>query len=220
MRRIVKNNQPAELISWTREKATAADGSTMSWGYDDMPAELRAKVKGNLVKEQGGLCCYTGKRISEKTSHIEHLKPQAMCEHHEDTEYANMLAAFPSSNYGRDCAFGAHKKRNWFDPLLFVHPLRPDCEARLKYRDNGKVEATNPADKGAEETIKRLNLNDEELINWRKEAIHHALFEDQLSKSQIQRLQAALGQPDGNGNYREFCFVIQQACERYLKRFA
>ncbi len=28
-----------------------------------------------------------------------------------------------------------------------------------------------------------------------------------------------MNERDGDGNYRPFCFVIKQACERYLKRF-
>lgn len=219
MKRIKKNKPPKELIAWSHTKAVNTEGEKMNWGYDDMPAGLRQEVKLCLIKEQGALCCYTGRRISNESSHIEHLKPQEKCVNHEDTKYSNMLAAFPSANFSRKLTYGAHKKANWYDPILFIHPLRDDCERRFSYRDNGSIKAARSNDQAALETIKRLNLDDKELNTLRETAIYTTLYEDELSKGEVQKLYRAMDSLNAKGQLPEYCFAIKQACERYLKRF-
>lgn len=220
MKYIEKQVQPQELIAWVREKATDADGAEREWGYDDMPADVRRAVKVSLIREQGGLCCYTGRRISLQGSHIEHLKPQSVCTNHEDTEYNNLLAAHPSSDPGTPyCAYGAHARTNWYHQHQFVHPLRRDCEQRIRYRFDGKVSATSPADSAAVETIRRLQLDHLELRQMRERAIYEALFDRELGEAQVRRLMVAMDERNGNGDFRPFCFAIKQACEKYLKRF-
>lgn len=215
MKRIIKQRPPRELISWARQSTR---GTIISWGYDDMPSDVRLAVKKNLLREQGYLCCYTGKRISEEMSHIEHLKPQDKCIKHEDVDYKNLLAAYPAVNSQRACEFGAHYKKNWFDNHLFVHPLREDCEIRLRYRESGSVVPAKPEDTGAAETIKMLNLDHPELKKQRKLIIEDFLS-DHWSKKQVLRFMKALDETDASGRYQEFCFVLKQVCERYLKRF-
>lgn len=217
MKRITKKQPPQELIAWTHSNKINEDGSAASWNYDSMEAPLKEVVKQSLIEEQGGLCCYTGLRITKTTSHIEHLKPQEKCENHEDTEYANLLAAYPSPNPKQECTFGAVHKKNWYAPDLFIDPLRADCEIRLRYRDSGEVVPDKLNDTAAMETIKRLNLNDKELVLKRKQAIA-GMLNDGLTKGQATRIIAKMDSKV-NGMYYEFCFVIKQACSRYLKRF-
>ena len=219
MKRIKENKPPKELIAWTHAKAKNVDGKLMNWGYSDMPADLRRKVKLCLIREQGALCCYTGRRIDDDTSHIEHLKPQEKCVKHEDTDYSNILAAYPSANFPGRLAYGAHKKANWYDPILFIHPLRDDCEKRITYKDDGSIKPTRSNDKAAIETITKLDLDNDDLKNLRSTAIHTALFEEQLSKGDVQKLYKAMDSQNAKGQLREYCFAIKQACERYLKRF-
>lgn len=218
MKRIIKRQPPQELIAWTHGKKTNEDGSAASWNYDSMEAPLKDIVRKNLVDEQGGLCCYTGVRITKDTSHIEHLKPQEKCENHEDTEYFNLLAAHPGPNQEKACRFGAVYKDNWYIPELFVDPFRPDCELRFRYKDKGDVVPVRADDGAAEETIKRLNLNDKDLVLRRKQAITGWL-DDDLTKGEVARILARMDSKI-DGMYHEFCFVIKQAGERYLKRFA
>ncbi len=219
MKYITKKPQPHELIAWTRAKPDSQDAKQLAWSYDDMPAAVREAIKAGLIQEQGGLCCYTGRRVTAESSHIEHLKPQALCMNHEDTDYANMLAAHPAWNAPKKCEYGAHKKGSWYDEHLLVHPLRPDCERRFRYRATGKISPAHPDDEGAKETIRRLHLDHRELVEMRKEAIHSILFEKQLSKVQAERLMANIEERNSHGLFRPFCFAIKQACEKYLKRF-
>lgn len=218
MKHISKQQQPRELIAWVRTKAHGEKAKYIHWTYDDMPSDVRRAVKARLVQEQGGLCCYTGRSIKPETSHIEHMKPQARCVNHEDTDYNNLLAAHPASDAQRRCPYGAHEKADWYDQHQFVHPLRQDCEQRFRYRDSGRVVAMSEADLGAVETIQRLQLDHVELQRMRKSAIDELEIE-KLGKEQARRLMDAMDERDAEGNYRPFCFVIKQACERYLKRF-
>ncbi|MEI6777996.1 MAG: retron system putative HNH endonuclease [Chloroflexales bacterium] len=219
MKYITKRPQPQALIAWTRTRSEDDEQAT-TWTYDDMPGGVRESIKRSLIAEQGGLCCYTGRRITLETSHIEHLKPQAACIGHEDTDYTNLLAAYPSSAPNTPgCPYGAHRKANWHEPELFVHPRRQDCEVRFRYRDTGKVVATRPDDAAVVTTIRQLGLDHPQLEQMRKAAIYAAIYDEELTKSQAQRLLAAMDQRDGQGQFHEFCFVLKQACEKYLKRF-
>jgi uncharacterized protein (TIGR02646 family) len=219
MKYISKQPQPRELIAWVRAKAQDEEAKRIQWTYDDMPSDVRQAIKMRLVQEQGGLCCYTGRSIRPETSHIEHMKPQARCINHEDTDYDNLLAAHPASDAKSKCSYGAHEKGNWYDQHQFVHPRRQDCEQRFRYRDSGRVVPMSQDDRGAAETIQRLQLDHPELQRMREQVIYEALFEKRLGDAQVRRLMEAMDQRDADGNFRPFCFVIKQACERYLKRF-
>ena len=219
MKYITKQAPPHELISWTHAPTINKENKQVTWGYDDMPSPVRQVVKAKLIEEQGGICSYTGRRITADTSHIEHLKPQARCLAHEDTDYRNLLAAYPAWNAPQQCSYGAHAKKSWFDEQLFVHPLREDCERRFQYKLNGKIAPSADTDQGAKETIRHLCLDHRELASMREAAITAALFEKQLTKLQAERLMVAIEERDSNGLFRPFCFAIKQACIKYLKRF-
>ena len=220
MKYITKRPQPQELIAWTRARTVDDNEQEITWTYADMPAHVREAVKNNLVAQQGGLCCYTGRRITQRTSHIEHLKPQDQCINHEDTDYQNLLAAYPSSAPNTPgCEYGAHKKANWYQEELFVHPRRRDCETRFRYRNTGKIVPTDPNDAAAAKTIQKLGLAHPQLEQMRKAAIEAAIYEGKLTKPKAERLLAEMDRRNDQGHFHEFCFVIKQACEKYLKRF-
>lgn len=219
MKYITKKSQPQELIAWIKNKSKDERKSSRLRSYDDMPGDVRKAVKDSLILEQGGICCYTGRRITLETSHIEHLKPQAKCEKDEDVDYSNLLAAYPSSNASTECKYGAHIKKDWYDEHQFVHPLRRDCEIRFRYHLNGKIGSSILNDEGVLATIQQLRLDHAELERMRESAIYTMLFEEELSETQVERIMNAMDDRDGNNNFRPFCFVLKQACEKYLKRF-
>lgn len=220
MKRIIKNPPPGELIAWLRSGVADADESIIdNWGYEDIPGTLRQIIHFCLIDEQGHICCYTGRRITVSSSHIEHLKPQKHCENHEDTEYRNLLAAYPGPNSPRSCPYGAHRKKDWFDPANFVDPLREDVEKRFRFRLDGKIEPANATDHAAAETIRRLRLDHDQLSQLREAAIWEMLIKPNLSKAKVERLIDAMDRKNGNGQYFPFCFAIKQACAKYLKRF-
>jgi len=94
-----------------------------------------------------------------------------------------------------------------------------DCEARFRYRDTGKIMPTSPNDAAATRTIQKLGLDDIELELMRKAAIDAAIYAKRLTKPQALRLLAEMDRRTSQDHFHEFCFVIKQACEKYLKRF-
>lgn len=212
MRSIKKSGEPKFLVEWrAQQKATG------NYCYDAF--REKDQLKRHLIGEQGALCAYTGQRISESLSHIEHLKPQAHCLEGEDTDYHNLVACFPGSPSGR-ANYGAHFKEDWPSPSeqhLFVSPIIPSCSGRFRFRKNGKVEPMDEADEPAEITIERLNLNDGALVEMRKEAIRETTkgLDAKAARSRLNRLRKA--EEDGV-ELEPFCFVLVQALEAHIKR--
>lgn len=216
MKHIIKNSPPAELKSWF--DGQLIDGQRLNCSYDDLPPEVKQLIKQRLLAEQGYLCCYTGIRIDENRSHIEHLKPQALCQEHEDIDYHNLLAAFPEN--GRACQFGAVVKDNWYDENLLVSPLHGSCETRFGFDQYGRVRAANEGDDGVKTTIKKLGLDNGSLTEMRKQAIQAALFpkNHKMSQKQLQFVIESYCQRDHDNKFRPFCFVIQHAADRLLRQ--
>ena len=247
MKRIVKSPSPKELTQWLRgqqklaQEQKLAKGQTMNCRYKQLETRIKIIVKQRLLQDQGYLCCYTGIRISEKTSHIEHFKPQSeFYENHEDVDYNNLFAAFPGSDYGKDqdeekqgknqdeekqdekkrrsCPFGAHARTDWYDQEQFINPLSPQCETVFHFDLDGKISA-DPNNLAAQTTLDRLNLADPSLTDMRKDAIYEFLYESEISTKQAEvLLEKIIHNHDSKGRYRSFCFVLKQACEEYIRR--
>lgn len=219
MKRIVKSPSPKELTQWLQTQQNISPGQNINCRYGDLTAEIKAIVKQQLLKDQGYLCCYTGIRITEAKSHIEHFKPQSnYYDQNEDVDYNNLFAAFPGSDYEKQygsCPFGAHARKNWYDPDQLISPLSAQCEAAFQYKLNGEITPNNPA---AQTTIKKLNLSDESLTEMRKSAIDTLLFEANISLKQAETLLEKIEDRDRKDQFRAFCFVLKQACEEYIRR--
>lgn len=221
MRQISKGAEPADLTAWK-----AQNRALPNYCYASLSAAHRLSIRTALVEEQKGLCAYTGRRIDVGSCHIEHLRPQSHCPVGEDVDYRNLVAGVPAPNTPQ-LPYGAHKKADWpsgEEEHLFVSPLSADCAARFLFRLNGEVEARNPADNAAVETIKHLGLNDQALVKLRKAAIDATL--------QIRgRGPASIGIADARRRLRDFeqaeqqvgtlepySFVLVQALEKQIQR--
>jgi uncharacterized protein (TIGR02646 family) len=218
MKHIIKGKTPSELKRWFRNQPIF-DGEPINCGYADMPSEVKQVIKQRLLDEQGGLCCYTGLRVKETTSHIEHLKPQSQCQNHEDVEYNNLLAAYPGPN-AHQCPYGAHAKADWYDAELLVTPLRGDCESRFRFDQSGHIKPANENDLAATRTIKQLCLDHESLTDLRKQAIVEALIRKNKphSPAKLRQIIQKCYERNANGKFRPFCFVIVQAAEALLRK--
>ena len=216
MKHISKNSPPAELRRWFDRQLI--DGERINCSFDDLPGEVKQIIKQRLLEEQGFLCCYTGIRIDESRSHIEHFKPQVLCQEYEDVDYNNLLAAFPDN--GRSCQFGAVAKDNWYDEDLLISPLHGNCEARYIFDQFGRIRAANVEDAGASTTIVKLNLKDNSLTEMRKQAIQAALYRrnQPKSKAQLRKIAESYCQRDNQNKFRSFCFVIQHAAAKLLHK--
>jgi uncharacterized protein (TIGR02646 family) len=217
MKHITKGKSPKELTQWFNAQPSNDQGK-INCRYSNLPSDVRAIVKQHLISEQGHICCYTGSRISETRSHIEHLKPQSCYfEHHEDVDYHNLLAAYPGSAAGQ-CAYGAHAKADWYHEEQFISPLSPHCETAFQFNLDGEITAHSAHRTAAQTTIDQLKLTDSSLTELRKQAIQTLLFESEISLKQAKELLEKMYDRNTKGQFRPFCFVLKQACEKYIHR--
>jgi uncharacterized protein (TIGR02646 family) len=217
MKRIIKTASPKELTQWFNAQPKTDTGK-LNCRYSNLPSDIRATVKQHLLNEQGHICGYTGIRISEGRSHIEHLKPQSRYyESNEDVDYTNLIAAHPGTT-APQCSYGAHPKADWYDDGQFINPLSANCETAFQFNLNGEITAHSAHQPAAQTTIDRLNLTHLSLTEMRQQAIQTLLFESELSLTQAKDLLEKIYDRNTKGQFRPFCFVLKQACEEYIRR--
>lgn len=217
MRRITKTNPPLELNTWLEEN------KEYNHGYKDiLGTKAHQMLKEKLLKEQGWLCAYTGKKIENETSHVEHLKPQTTCEEWEDVEYRNVVACFPADGGDTSHGYGAPIKGGWWDEENFISPLADDCERRFKFSWAGHI-SPNPDDHAAaKKTIAVLQLDEKSLQLLRKSRIDGFFGfgprtrAKPLSIADAQRALENIDRLDHDGRLREFCFVLKQLLPKYI----
>jgi uncharacterized protein (TIGR02646 family) len=213
MRQIRKTHPPQAFLNWL----TANKELDCSYGaLVGRPAHI--ELKQSLIREQGFLCAYTGREILEVSSHVEHLKPQSRCTGNEDVEYRNVVACFPANGGDTSHGYGAPVKGDWWEEALFVSPLSADCERRFIFSWSGKI-APNPKDhQGAQETIKVLKLDHDNLVHLRRKAIQGFFgfgSAKPLSKQEARRLLVTMDRPNAVGKLTPFCFVLKPLLEKH-----
>lgn len=216
MKQIIKNQEPDDFRDW---KQLANDDWQPSW--TGMPGDIKRNLHQALIDEQGGICCYCGRRIDASESHIEHFRPRNPNAYPElEIVYTNLLASCQ-----RDVQPGAplhcgKKKGKWFDEQLTVSPLDPACENRFRFGTNGRIFPMNEGDNGACQTIKHLDLDIEKLRALRKSAIEGVIADlDALSDQDFDLLIAGFTERDNTGQFPEFCMPIVSVL-RELQRAA
>ncbi len=221
MRWIRKRSEPPRFTQWR-----AANQAGPNYAYALVDAELRQEIRQALVCEQGGLCAYTGRRITDTSCHIEHLRPQVHCRNGEDVHYGNMVGCVPAPN-APGLPYGAHKKGAWpnrEEEPLFVSPLRAGCEGRFSFSLSGDVRASDPADVAAERTIDKLGLNDGGLQDLRRAAIEATLGGRGRQSGSLDlrrarlRLNCLAAAERDRGLLEPFCFVLKQALQKHIDR--
>lgn len=203
MKYIVKRGSPASL-----EAYKATEGAC----YNNMPQDVKEDVRHSLVSEQGGICCYCGKRIlPDHHSVIEHLYPKGLKQYsHLQLEYTNLLCSCDGGESNRAGKSKAEKRKfpSYCDDkknnrVLKLTPLDPTCEEQFSYDEEGHIYGKTEA---ARETIEVLGLDCSPLVNQRKAAIDPYLALN-LDKDDWMTLIDNLSQQH-NGKYRSFCFAI------------
>lgn len=171
MRYISKASEPEFFRDW---KDSGNADWTPSW--DGLQKPEKPKLQRLLIRNQGSLCCYCAERITESTSHIEHVKPKDRQFFPElELAYGNLLAV---------CDGGAsdkpprqihcdQKKSNWYDERFFISPLDPDCEAAFRFTGRGEMipDEKHHRKEAAQTTITNLNLDCEKLTRARRRVI-------------------------------------------------
>lgn len=219
MRRIVKTNAPPELIAW--REANREHNHTYS---DLLGTDAHQTLKERLLEEQGWLCAYTGRAIENQTSHIEHVKPQSICDEWEDVEYRNVVACFPADGGDKTHGYGAPIKGGWWIEAAFVSPLTEDCERRFRFSWKGHIYPSPEDHQAAKETIEVLQLDEDRLRLLRKSRIHGFFGfgartrARPLSIPEAKMALANIDRFDGNGRLIEFCFVLKRLLPKYIEQ--
>ncbi len=183
-------------------------------------------LKEQMFKDQGGICCYCGRRLLYPTHPqyiVEHVLPK---ERHRELagEYRNLLLSCrPSEEEELQRGKAKRRERGKFFHCdkskgadgIEVTPLQPNCQSRFLYDVFGEVQG---ADVAANRTLAVLNLNCDWLRKRRQAAIEGAMFDgDTLLSDDELRIQAVdVMERDADGLHKEYCFAIAGAISRFL----
>ncbi|MCA8973282.1 MAG: TIGR02646 family protein [Planctomycetes bacterium] len=166
MRHIDKRLEPPELEQWRTS-------GTEDWqpSYEDLRGDLKRMLHAARVAEQGWVCCYCERRITDDrgVSHIEHLRPQRPHGVGDATpadalDYRNLLCSCNTN--GVHC--GARKGNK----VLAIDPGMPDCTSHFVFHSNGAMEPCGESTscEKARDTIAVLGLDTLALRMRRREA--------------------------------------------------
>lgn len=168
MKFIQKVKEPEVFTEW-KESPQRVSRTWRTLNNHQGGKQIKRILKQSLLEEQGFICCYCERRITEnsESSHIEHLKPKGIFPYL-DLDYKNLLCScLPEEKNEDSCG---HKKDNWFDEELFVSPLTSECEEKITYSSSGNLEG---ADEASKTTIEKLGLNNYDLVRSRKFTIDY-----------------------------------------------
>ncbi|MEA1868561.1 MAG: retron system putative HNH endonuclease [Euryarchaeota archaeon] len=201
MKHIVKDQNTPEFDEW---KASANDDWQPT--YEDLRGTTRIEVKNSLMKEQGSICCYCERRLTDDGSHIEHFNPRSNNAVN-PLDYANMLCSCQNRLEQGEPRYCGHLKGDWFDNQLLVSPLDPGCEGHFAYTADGEIQPARGSDDAARMTIEKLGLNSTKLSDRRKKEIDPFLDEN-LSEREFSQFVSGYLRKNTGGMFGEFWTTI------------
>jgi len=185
-------------------------------------------LKHQMMKEQGGICCYCGLKIAFdgdsqfSKATVEHLIPKGL-QRELVGEYKNLLLSCSLTQQDKtdvtmgicttsDVTHCGDAKQN---KRLNYTPLQSDCHIRFAYDIGGNVKGT---DSKSKTDIDTLNLNCTALVDRRKNAMEILLDDDRnfISDSELKIISNNILARQSDGNFREFCFVIKSVVDDLL----
>lgn len=213
MKKIAKNSSPPWFEDWKRDFKFANgrdahykdDFSTDDTGGRDR----RRRLKQQLIREQGEICCYCMKRIGMENSHIEHFWPKSYFKS-KDMDYNNLFASCNGTggfDWGENCG---HKKEDWYINGM-LPPTDEAVEKIFTYSPNGKIRII-PGKKEsdiAQNMIKNIGLDSFHLERERRGAIECSEFfdNDDYTEEDIWDFIDYYSNMD-NGQYVPYCKAI------------
>lgn len=209
MKHILKQHEPEAFSNW---KALANDDWQPT--YAMLSGETKRVVKTALMAEQGYICCYCERRLTEEDSHIEHFRPQSDPAV-DPLDFGNLLCSCQNQNKKGEPRHCGNLKEDWFDRFLIVSPLDPECENRFAFIGNGEIKSLADHDLAASETIKKLGLDIAKLNALRAEAIEPFL-DDHLSRHEMQAFVTGYLNRDESGQFGEFWTTIRYLFGGYI----
>ncbi len=185
MKHIIKKPEPESFLNWKYTDVKVRRGNAK---WSRLSGAKRASIKQELLeslcKEQGYICCYCESKLIKKPCgqndfHIEHIISQNEAFKNNRPElifdYNNLLCSCQcnqSEDEDHQCGMS---KGNWHSDDM-VTPLQSDCETRFRYTKFGKIKPLDKDDKGAQETIEKLNLNAPILVSFRLALMNYMYY--------------------------------------------
>lgn len=186
-----------------------------------------SNLKQQLYEEQGGICCYCGSKLEYPLNpqyRVEHVKPK---EKYRELvgEYENLLLSCRSTRNEIEIRKEMTKKES----IKLLHcdeakaskeitysPLNPDCEKVFVYKIDGNIKGMDAA---AKKDIETLGLACDYLVRRRREALQSLFDEDNelLSDDLLKEYKERVLCRDENNKLAEFCFVISNVVDYYIK---
>ena len=201
MKHIAKDQNTPDFDEW---KASANNDWQPT--YEDLSGTIKEEVKNSLIKEQGYICCYCERRLTDDGSHIEHFNPQSNNAVN-PLDYANMLCSCQNQLEQGEPRHCGHLKGDWFGNQLLVSPLDPDCEGHFTYTADGKIQPAEKSDDATRMTIEILGLNINKLNALRKKAIEPFLDEN-LNEQEFSQFVSGYLRKNTGGMFGEFWTTI------------
>jgi len=171
MKYIVKGPEPQKFTNW---KALANE----NWqpGYNGLSGQEKEAVKTALMEEQGYICCYCERELTDSDSHIEHIRPQSDPTV-DPLDYSNIACSCQNQTKKGEPRHCGKLKDDWYDKNRFISPLDKNCESFFEYTFDGYIQPANN-DQAASVTIDKLGLNIDKLNELRKKAIEPFIYDD------------------------------------------
>lgn len=213
MKYVAKGRSPQLFEAW---KALSSDNWTPT--YEDLKNPEKTALHEALLSEQGWVCCYCGRAIDFRDSHIEHFRPQEKAPELA-LAYDNLFASCIREREPGAPLHCGHGKGNDFDEANHISPTAAGCERRFLYTLEGAVLPADTGDAAAIYMSGLLKLDLAFLRNRRQEVLARVFDADFLatvSDDELQRLAAAYREPDGQGKLPGFGHVIARYVEQLL----
>lgn len=222
MKRIIKQGSPIWFEDW-KNNFKAVNNRKAHYKNDFSTDDIdginrRRRLRGDLVNEQGQICCYCMRRISINSSHIEHFLPKESFKE-QDLSYENLLASCNGEgSVIVDEEHCGHRKDNWWRDDM-ISPTNIEAEKIFKYSPNGKINSVRGKTTSniAQEMIQNLGLDSFHLERDRRQAIEASeVFDDEgYSGEEIRSFIEYYSNKD-NGAYVPYCKAIIDCLEEML----
>lgn len=212
MRFIKKGKEPNSLMEYKKQSNAYYDGCNKS------------DIRKALLKEQGYLCAYCMKRISEENMTIEHYDAQSEISEKDALDYNNMLGVClgnRGSKRKENLTCDAHRGNE----VLTVNPFEKATIDFIKYDNEGKIYSENlNIDKDLNLT---LNLNCRQVLlkeNRRKalEALKKKLIKlkpaSKWNREFLEKIIRRYEAPDANGKFEPYSGIIIYYLKKKLDR--
>lgn len=148
MRLIKKGKEPNSLTKYKKQSNAYYDGCNKS------------DIRKALLKEQGYLCAYCMKRISENNMTIEHYNTQSNINEKEALDYNNMLGVCLGNRGAGQENFTCDAHRG--NEALAINPFIQSSIDLICYEDNGRIYSNDPEIN--KDLDKTLNLNCQQVL--------------------------------------------------------